>query len=91
MDRPGDGWSWFEPTPAGTEETAVRDAFVRVFGSDAGRQVLAHLRRLTIERRLPPDAPDALLRFVEGQRSLVGQIEWLATADHVRGKFNGTK
>ncbi len=82
-DREPDGWGWFEPAAAGADESAVRDAFVRAFASGAGRQVLAHLRQVTIERRLPPDAPDALLRFVEGQRGLVAQIERLATAGHI--------
>lgn len=77
-DRPPEGWAWFEPVATGEESAMVRDAFVRAFASDAGRQVLEHLRQATIERRLPPDAPSALLRFVEGQRSLVAQIERLA-------------
>lgn len=79
MADPLAGWDWFTPDAAAAEPSALREAFVRAFAGDAGRQVLAHLRRATIERRLPPDASDALLRFVEGQRSLVAQIERLAT------------
>lgn len=77
-DRPPEGWGWFEPAAVEEESAPVRDAFVRAFAGDAGRQVLEYLRQATIERRLPPDAPSALLRFVEGQRSLVAQIERLA-------------
>jgi len=82
-DNPLEGWDWFEPLAANTERTAVQDAFVRAFASDAGRQVLSYLRQVTIERRLPPDAPAALLRFVEGQRCLVAQIERLANHEGV--------
>ncbi|MEQ8667019.1 MAG: hypothetical protein RIC16_14965 [Rhodospirillales bacterium] len=49
----------------------------RVFSSDAGLRVLAHLRTLTRDRVLGPDAPDALLRHVEGQRALVRHLETL--------------
>ena len=52
-------------------------AFARTFGHADGRLVLAHLRRLTRERTLGPDAPDATLRHLEGQRQLVAQIEAL--------------
>tara|TARA_R110002096_G_scaffold182766_5_gene360438 strand:+ start:85 stop:339 length:255 start_codon:yes stop_codon:yes gene_type:complete len=76
-DQP-DGWDWFEESREPGTATQVQDAFVRAFASDAGRQVLAFLRQITIDRRLPPDAPEPLLRFVEGQRGLVAQIERLA-------------
>jgi hypothetical protein len=82
-DKPPEGWDWFEPPVSSNERTAAQDAFVRAFASDAGRQVLAYLRQATIERRLSPDTPAALLRFVEGQRSLVAQIERLANPDRV--------
>ncbi|MCB1972587.1 MAG: hypothetical protein H6844_05585 [Alphaproteobacteria bacterium] len=78
-DSDADGWAWFEPAVDASGDSALPDVFVRAFASDAGRQVLSHLRRATIERRLPPDAPESLLRFVEGQRSLVARIESLAT------------
>jgi hypothetical protein len=79
-DQP-DGWAWFEADAGVSDPGEVHNAFIRTFASDAGRQVLTALRRATIERRLPPDAPEALLRFVEGQRALVAQIERLAVAD----------
>lgn len=52
-------------------------AFARTFSGPHGEAVLAHLRAITIERRLGPDAGDALLRFVEGQRALVATVEAL--------------
>ena len=77
---PIDGWDWFEKSPDPGAASHVQDAFVRAFATDAGQQVLAFLRQSTIERRLPPDASSAVLRFVEGQRSLVAQIERLAAS-----------
>ncbi len=79
-DQP-DGWAWFDAELDAGAPDQSRDAFVRTFAGDAGRQVLSALRRATIERRLPPDAPEPLLRFVEGQRALVAQIERLAVPD----------
>lgn len=49
--------------------------YARTFGTAAGAMVLAHLRRITIERVLGPDATDAQLRGLESQRALVHQIE----------------
>ena len=49
--------------------------YARAFSTSAGRAVLTHLRRITIERVLSPDATDAQLRGLEAQRQLVHQIE----------------
>ncbi len=49
-------------------------AYAACFSCTAGRRVLSHLRAITIERRLGPDTPDTVLRFVEGQRHLVDTI-----------------
>ncbi len=49
--------------------------FARCFGTSAGAAVLKHLRHMTIERVLGPDATDAQLRGLEAQRALVHQIE----------------
>lgn len=49
--------------------------YARAFSTAAGRAVLAHLRHITIERVLGPDASDAQLRWLEAQRQLVHQIE----------------
>jgi hypothetical protein len=56
----------------------VEKNFARTFLSPAGRMVLAHLRKITIERVLGPNATDAELRALEGQRALVHQIEQLS-------------
>lgn len=64
---------------AGHRLTADRDrlarAFARCFAGDDGVRVLAHLRALTRDRVFGPEASDAALRHVEGQRQLVALIE----------------
>lgn len=52
--------------------------YARCFGTAAGAAVLAHLRRVTIERTLGPNSTDAELRGLEAQRALVHQMENLA-------------
>ncbi len=59
-------------------------AFARAFSGDAGRVVLGHLRKMTIERTLGPNASDSELRWAEAQRALVHQIETLI----LRGREN---
>lgn len=62
---------------AGDEATDRRDielAFARCFAGPDGQRVLAHLRRATLERTLAPDASEAALRHMEGQRALVLRI-----------------
>ena len=71
------GWSWFETDPS--EETLdegddLARSFVRCFKGSDGAIVLGHLRRTILERRLGPDASDAELRFLEGQRSVAAHI-----------------
>ena len=53
----------------------IEHDYARTFCSPSGARVLAHLRKITIERVLGPNATDAELRGLEAQRSLVHQIE----------------
>lgn len=53
----------------------IEQNYARTFATDAGAMVLRHLRKMTIERVLGPDATDAQLRGLEAQRALVHQIE----------------
>ena len=48
--------------------------FARCFRGGDGARVLAHLRALTLDRALGPNATDAQLRHLEGQRALVSTI-----------------
>lgn len=49
--------------------------YARTFATPHGAIVLQHLRKITIERILGPNASDAELRGLEAQRALVHQIE----------------
>ena len=55
----------------------IEHAYARTFSSESGEIVLEHLRRITIERVLGPNATESELRTLEGMRSLVHQIEQL--------------
>ena len=49
-------------------------ACARLFSRPEGTVVLSHLIHLTQKRVVPPEAPDSVLRFIEGQRALVALI-----------------
>lgn len=76
------GWSWLEPQPqsgtADEERQALSRAATRIFSGSDGELVLAHLKALTLGRCLGPEASDAALRTLEGQRQLVLHILSLA-------------
>lgn len=77
-----DGWGWFEARET-AEPQALDGLFARIFAGGDGEQALAHLRGLTLDRSLGPDAGDAALRHLEGQRQLV--IHILALVARGRG------
>lgn len=52
----------------------IATAFARLFCRPDGQRVLAHLKHITQERVLAPDAQNAELWFLEGQRALVALI-----------------
>lgn len=74
------GWDWLEASPsAGPDPATATDAdpapsFARCFAGGDGLRVLAVLRAMTLDRALGPDAPEAALRHLEGQRQLVATI-----------------
>ncbi|MBO8407531.1 MAG: hypothetical protein IAC77_03690 [Proteobacteria bacterium] len=51
--------------------------YARTFSTAAGVAVLKHLRKITVERVLGPNATDSELRGLEAQRALVHQIEMM--------------
>ena len=67
------GWAWLEAQPTTTDAGIAIDA-AGCFAGPQGRAVLAHLQSTFLDRRVPPSAPDALLRHVEGQRSVVAHL-----------------
>jgi hypothetical protein len=85
---PHDGWRWFAPDDAGpprqaepapeAERLALARAVARCFATPEGEALLRHLTDLTLRRTLGPDASDAQLRQLEGQRQLVAYLHALA-------------
>ncbi len=55
----------------------IEKQYARAFQTPSGRAVLKHLRQITIERTLGPNATDAELRWAEANRSFVRQIEMM--------------
>lgn len=84
----------FDPNAAPTAAAAAEErrrgevAFARCFAGADGERALAHLARITVERALGPEASDASLRDLEGQRRLyhhiLGLIERGRTAPDAR-------
>jgi hypothetical protein len=62
------------PNSPRADRDAVARAYARVFSSDEGQLVMAHLQGQTFLRTLTPDTPDSHIRFIEGQRALVHTI-----------------
>ena len=62
----------------------IEHAYARTFSTASGEVVLQHLRHMTIDRVLGPNATESELRTLEGMRSLVHQIEQLVA----RGRGN---
>lgn len=55
----------------------IEKQYARTFLSASGKQVLAHLRSITIERKCGPNASNDELRWWAAQNALVHQIEFL--------------
>ena len=68
--------------PDGSLELAR--AVARIFADPDGQRLQRHLERSFLLRRLSPQASDAELRFVEGQRCLVAHLQALATRGQSR-------
>lgn len=74
MTQPLDAWPWTPEPPAREDQApdcAAARAAARCLGGPEGETLIRHLRAATLERALGPDAPDAALRHLEGQRQLV--------------------
>ena len=53
----------------------IEKQYARTFATPCGKQVLSHLRSLTIERVLGQNVTDSELRWWAAQKALVHQIE----------------
>lgn len=56
------------------DEEKLNLSCVALFERGAGKEVMAWLRSITVNRAYGPNATDAELRHLEGQRYLVGLI-----------------
>lgn len=73
------GWSWFDsPGPAAAPDDALGKAAGACFAGPDGKLLLRHLRSVFLDRRVPPDATDSVLRHVEGQRFAIDYLMRLA-------------
>ncbi|HYG84771.1 MAG TPA: hypothetical protein VD978_00770 [Azospirillum sp.] len=79
----GAGWPWFADPPSPTGDDPA-PSFARCFAGADGARVLGVLRAMTLGRTLGPEASDAALRHLEGQRQLVATI--LALVARGRGE-----
>jgi hypothetical protein len=71
------GWAWFEAhggAPIDPAETELCSAFARCFAGSDGRLIVDYLKRVILDRRLPPSATDAELRHLEGQRGAIAHL-----------------
>ncbi len=66
------------PDPSRFELREIEYAFARLFSTEDGRKVLAHLQAITFQRALGAATSDEQIRYAEGQRSLVATILRLA-------------
>ena len=73
MSRTYFGLDGFQRPP--TEDQRISKDIDSVFKTPTGKEVLKYLRSITIESVQGPNASDAELRHLEGQRYLVGVIE----------------
>lgn len=81
MRTPESGWTWLDPPsaqPADDDGQVLARACARVLSGRDGESVIEHLKALTLDRCLGPDASDAALRMLEGQRQLVLHLLSLA-------------
>lgn len=65
------------------EKKDVERLFARVFLSEDGQKVLSYLQATTFQRALGSDSTDAQLRFIEGQRALLVNIQRLVNGGRV--------
>lgn len=68
------GLTYAMPEPGKIEMREIEKSFARLFATDDGQKVLAHLQILKFQRALGPGVADEQLRYIEGQRSMVATI-----------------
>lgn len=56
------------------DRDSIARAYARLFSTEDGKLVMAHLQGQTFLRMHTPDTPDSHIRFTEGQRALVNTM-----------------
>ena len=76
MSDATDIWPWTPEAPFARPENDddIARAAARCLAGAPGEILIRHLRAVTLERALGPDATDAQLRHLEGQRQLVRHL-----------------
>lgn len=65
----------YEPHRISAQERKEAERlFARVFLSEDGKKVLSYLQMITFQRALGAEASHEQLRYLEGQRAIVGTI-----------------
>ena len=62
------------------EKQEIERIYARLFSTDDGRQVLAHLQAMAFMRAYSAESSDEQIRYAEGQRALVANIMRLINA-----------
>ncbi len=68
------GYVYRPPSQSAAEKREMEKACARLFATEDGKKVLAHLQEITFCRALGPSTADEHLRYVEGQRALVATM-----------------
>lgn len=81
------------PPPPDEAEHRLNALFHECFATPSGREVLAYLRRMTIETVGGPETSNDTLRHMEGQRFIVAVIEQRRAmhAKHQKDLLNAPK
>ncbi|CCG41972.1 Bbp19 family protein [Magnetospirillum molischianum] len=81
MDKAESGWEGLAVSPSlpgGADAALLARQTARLFASPEGEALLAHLRKITLDRCLGPESSKSALRHLEGQRHLVLHLLSLA-------------
>lgn len=56
------------------EQKEIERAYTRLFLSEDGKKVLAHMQTMTFHRALDASSSDAQLLYLEGQRAMMAMV-----------------
>ncbi len=68
------------------ERQEIEKSYARLFSSEDGQRVLAHLQTMAFMRAYSAESSDEQIRYAEGQRALVANVMRLINAGRAGGK-----